>query len=199
MLPALLVGLALQASASCNVMKYGAKGDGVTEDTAAIQAAVAACGGGSGGNGGGTVVLPKGNTFLSYPFNVTGNNMVLRVEGRLIGPETPDLKRWTVLPHFPSYELSRTGHWTRYAPLVGAYNVTNLTITGAGTIDGNGAWWWANANTLSSERPRLVEPEWVKGLKVTDITLTQSMYVGRKSPLATKNLLEVTDGLRRAP
>ena len=155
-------------------MQYGAKGDGLTEDTAAIQAAIAACDHGS--TGGGIVVLPRGKTFLSYPFNMTGNDMVLSVEGTLLGPETPDLKRWTVLPHFPSYQLSRSGHWTRYAPLVGAYNVTNLTITGGGVIDGSGAWWWANANTLSSERPRLVEPEWVKGLTVTGITLTQSMY-----------------------
>ena len=28
---------------------------------------------------------------------------------------------------------------------------------------------------------------------------SSNMYVGRKSPLATKNLLEVTDGLRRPP
>ena len=30
-------------------------------------------------------------------------------------------------------------------------------------------------------------------------TLRAGPYVGRKSPLATKNLLEVTDGLRRPP
>eukprot|EP00729_Bicosta_minor_P027367 gene27367-4828_t len=91
---------------SCDVMQYGAKGDGLTEDTAAIQAAIAACDHGS--TGGGIVVLPRGKTFLSYPFNMTGNDMVLSVEGTLLGPETPDLKRWTVLPHFPSYQLSRS-------------------------------------------------------------------------------------------
>jgi polygalacturonase len=155
---------------TCNVMNHGAKGDGGTDDTVAIKAAVAAC------SSGGTVLLPKGKRFLSYPFNMTSNNMILAVKGDLVGPTFPDLSKWPVLPHFPSYELSRSGHWTRYAPLIGAYNVSNLTITGGGTVDGRGAWWWAKMNTLKSERPRLVEPEWVKGLVVTDITLKQSPY-----------------------
>ena len=101
------------AAPVCNVMDHGAKGDGVSEDTAAIAAAVRACSGG----GGGTVLLPEGGRFLSYPFNLT-TNIHLAVRGVLLGPSVPDLARWPVLPHFPSYELSRSGHWTRFAPLV---------------------------------------------------------------------------------
>ena len=144
----------------CNVMDHGAKGDGVSEDTAAIAAAIRAC---SAGSGGGTVLLPRGGRFLSYPFNLT-TNVHLAVRGTLLGPVVPDLARWPILPHFPSYELSRSGHWTRFAPLVGVYNATNVSITGGGTgiIDGRGPWWWGSVpkgKALSSERPRLVEPE----------------------------------------
>ena len=159
----------------CDPLQHGAKGDGTTDDTRAIAAAVAAC------RGGGVVLLAAGRTFISGPFNLT-SHQVLRVEGTLRAPAVPDLARWPRLPHFPSYQLSRSGHWTRYAPLVGAYNQTNITIDGAGgtgTIDGQGAWWWDAAvtrNALSAERPRLVEPEWVRGFVVQGITLTQSPY-----------------------
>ena len=167
---------AAPSARTCDVMHHGAKGDGVTPDTQAIVAAIAACS----AAGGGTVLLPRGKRFLSLPFNLT-SNMVLAVEGTLLAPAKPDLTRWPRLPHFPSYQLSRSGHWTRYAPLVGAYNATNITITGrgTGTIDGRGPWWWgtvAGNPKLDAERPRLVEPEWVRGLAVRDITLTQSPY-----------------------
>ena len=60
---------------TCNVMQYGAHGDGQVEDTAAIVAAMAAC------SSGGKVLLPKPHTFLSMPFNIT-SNIVFSVEGR---------------------------------------------------------------------------------------------------------------------
>lgn len=58
-----------------NVKDYGAKGDGVTEDTAAIQAAITAA-----STGGRTVFFPKG-TYLTKSLTVPVNNMVLRGDG----------------------------------------------------------------------------------------------------------------------
>lgn len=167
----LMTALARSSSgAICDVLQHGGRGDGVTEDTTAIVAAIAAC-----SSTGGTVLLQYGHTFLSMPFNLT-SNIVLAVEGTLRAPAIPDLSRWTVLPHFPSYQLSRDGHWNRYAPLIGAYNVSNITINGGGTIDGRGEWWWGNYLKLNVQRPRLVEPEWVQTLVVRNITLVDSAY-----------------------
>ena len=56
----------------CNVLDYGAKGDGRALDTPAIVAAVSAC------SPGGTVLLPKARVYLSAPFNLTCN---LTVDG----------------------------------------------------------------------------------------------------------------------
>src|SRR6185503_10386739 len=50
-----------------NVLGYGAKGDGATDDTTAIQAAITACQ----NAGGGTVYLPTGKYLVSAPLAVT--------------------------------------------------------------------------------------------------------------------------------
>src|SRR6478609_2922993 len=57
-----------------DVRQYGAKGDGKTLDTKAIQQALDACG----SNHGGTVLLPSG-TYLSRPL-IIRSNTTLQVE-----------------------------------------------------------------------------------------------------------------------
>ena len=66
----------------------------------------------------------------------------------------------------------------RYAPVIGAYHATNVTITGTGTIDGSGTEWWQNCtlchypphNNVSfceiASRPKLIEAQFVNGFRV---------------------------------
>ena len=56
----------VQQVTGLNVKNFGAKGDGVTGDAAAIQAALTACG----NAGGGVVNLPPGKYVLDAPFTV---------------------------------------------------------------------------------------------------------------------------------
>ena len=58
----------------------------------------------------------------------------------------------------------------------GAYQQTNISITGGGTIDGRGAWFWqaAQMSSLKIERPRLVEMQFVTGLRIGPIALRNS-------------------------
>ena len=49
-----------------NIMDFGAKGDGTTDDSPALQAAIDACS----EAGGGTVLVPAGHTFLCSPFRL---------------------------------------------------------------------------------------------------------------------------------
>ena len=118
----------LAAGKVCDVKKYGAKGDGTTKDTAAIQKAVDEC---SAGKGGGTVVLEAG-TYVSAPILLKSNmTFELKKDATLLG--SPDHDDYPEIQEF-----RELGHQA----LLSAVNAENVAITGEGTIDGNGASWW---------------------------------------------------------
>ena len=52
-----------------NVMDFGARGNGVDKDTAAVRAAIAAVA----AAGSGVVLFPRGGRFLTAPFNLTSH------------------------------------------------------------------------------------------------------------------------------
>ncbi|GAB3868282.1 glycoside hydrolase family 28 protein [Hymenobacter segetis] len=114
-----------------NVLDYGAKNDTAIVNTKAIQAAITAC------EAGGTVYIPKG-TYVSGALFLK-SNMTLRIEGVLKGSRVPDDYLPMILNRFEGWELST------YASLLNAgtlnrngYTVSNLRITGGGTILGGG-------------------------------------------------------------
>lgn len=158
------------AAKVCDVRAYGAKGDGTTKDTAAIQKAIDAC---AANVAGGTVKL-SGGTFLSGPI-VLKSNITLNVEkgATLLGsPDHADYPR--------KLEFRGPG----YQAFVGAVNAHNITITGGGVIDGNGASWWQlarhekDAGVLGSEnsRPRGVVFDHCKHVLMENITVQNSAY-----------------------
>lgn len=117
-----------------NVLAFGAKGDGITINTKAIQTAIDAC------STGGTVYIPKG-TFVSGALYLK-SNMTLQIE------EGGVLKGSTVVEDYLPMILNRFEGWElkTYASLLnagtlnrnGTYNVKNVRITGKGTISGGG-------------------------------------------------------------
>jgi len=64
-------------SGAIDVRAFGAKGDGVTDDTAAIQAAIASVV----ASGGGVIHFPAGTYNTSSQVTITGNNVVLQGDG----------------------------------------------------------------------------------------------------------------------
>lgn len=165
---ALLAGGSYAWGKVCDVRAYGAKGDGTTKDTAAIQRAIDAC---AAEKKDGVVKL-SGGTFVSGPI-VLKSNIVLDVESgaTLLGsPDHADYPKMT--------EFRAPG----YQPLVSAVNAENVTITGGGVIDGNGASWWdqarheKDAGLLGSEnsRPRGVVFDHCKHVTMENITVQNS-------------------------
>jgi polygalacturonase len=117
-----------------DVTSYGAVGDGVTDDTEAVQAAIDAC---AAANDGGTVLLTGGKTYLTKTIYLK-SNMTFKIDEATVIKCTgnkDDFPYQTVdTDNFPGW-----GSSTKDArAFIFAYKAENLRITGPGTIDGNG-------------------------------------------------------------
>ena len=115
-----------QAGKVCDVRTFGAAGDGKTKDTAAIQKAIDAC-----AARGGTVTM-RGGMFLSGPIVLkSGITLEIAKDATLLGSKD-----------FGDYPKVTFARQTTLQPLVSTVNAENVTITGGGTIDGQGKVWW---------------------------------------------------------
>ncbi len=168
----LLAALTLAASlahaeTTCNVHAYGAKADGATKDTHAIQSAIDACE----QKGGGTVLLTSG-TYISAPI-LLKSNITLHLDkgATLLG--SPDHADYPAKTEFREPGIQA---------LVSAVNATNVSITGEGVIDGAGDSWWQMARAYKDHgvmgfdhpRPRLVVFDHCKHVLVEGVTLQNS-------------------------
>ncbi len=108
-----------------DIRDYGAVGDGVTDDAAAIQKAIDECS----ENGGGTVVIPSGHTFLAGPFHLASYvNLHLEPNSRILA--NPDESIYT-----ESAFRENRGEGMMW---ISGKDIKEVSITGTGTIDGNG-------------------------------------------------------------
>jgi polygalacturonase len=116
------------SAGSYNIINYGAKPDGKTSNTIAIQQAVNVCH----RNGGGKIIIPAGN-FVTGTVRLYSNmNLYLEPGSVLTGSE--DNKDYLYQKDFG---FSGPGAGIKTGILV-AHNEQNISITGFGTINGNG-------------------------------------------------------------
>ncbi len=120
--------LTAQADAVFNVREYGAKGDGKTMDSPAIQQAIDACN----RAGGGKVLVPSG-TYLSATI-VLKDNVCLHLEKDAVILGTTDYRAYDNLDPF----TEGLGIDVGWALLV-AVDVENVGLEGEGVIDGQGS------------------------------------------------------------
>lgn len=158
----------------CDPRAYGAVGDGVHNDTGALQAAIDSCVGAAAAGGLGDrqtdgappgasqVVLEAGLTFLTWPLRIKGaRNFILRVDGTLqvapIPANVSDSQRW------PS-------------EVVAIDSADGLTICGTGAVDGDGGsgWWQMRRKTPSMKAPKLFGIKDSTNLLVRDLHLRNS-------------------------
>lgn len=127
---------------SLSVRDFGAKGDGVTLDTAAIQATIDACS----GMGGGTVYLAPGD-YLTGTITLK-SHVTLHVgpSARLLGStdlaDYPDLGHVGAIPDYPEH--------LNYC-LISAYGAEHIALTGEGSVDGQGAAFTAGTEGFNVE------------------------------------------------
>jgi polygalacturonase len=155
----------------------GAVGDGKTLNTKAIQSTIDKCA----KSGGGTVVVPPGIFVTGSIFLKQGVNLYVEKGGVLKGSSDTNDYPW-INTRIAGFEMK----WP--AALVNADGVTNLQLTGEGTIDGSGERWWheywtaraAEKNDIDPHfkigRPRLVHIIRSKNILVKDLLMKDSAF-----------------------
>lgn len=128
-----------------NIIRYGAKSDGLTLNTKAITNTIDACA----KNGGGVVLVPSG-FWVTGPL-VLKSNVNLYISRAAILQFTDDLSQYPLVE----------GNWeglpsVRNQSPLSATNAQNIAITGTGIIDGNGDVWRA------VKKDKLTESQWKK-------------------------------------
>lgn len=115
---------------SYNIIEFGATGNGIDDALPAIRKAIELCS----AEGGGMVVVPAGKYFSKGPI-VLKSNVNLRISDGAEILFSPDEKDYLppVLTRWEGTEVFN------FSPLIYAYNVKNIAITGKGTLNGQGS------------------------------------------------------------
>ena len=155
----MLLGLALTLPArTFNVLDYGAKGDGVTLDTAAIQRTIDAA-----ASEGGQVFIPRRHTFVTASLQLKGG-----IDFHLVG---------TLLISTNQADYAGEG-------VIMASNAPDLKITGSGKILGRSLAFMTNYDTpnewwlFQEWRPKMFVLTGCTNLVVRDITFGDAPYWG---------------------
>lgn len=118
-----------------NIRRFGAKGDGASLDTAAIQRAIDT----AAAAGGGTIFMPKGR-YLSFTLRLKSHITILFESGAVLVAADPAL-------HHGQYDLPEENRWDPYQDYGHSYwhnslmwgeGVEDIAIVGPGLIDGAG-------------------------------------------------------------
>jgi polygalacturonase len=126
-------------SATYYVRQFGARGDGQTKDTAAVQRAIDTCG----KAGGGTVQVAPGRYLIGAI--ALRSNVALDIEAgaTLLGSTEPE--------DYPLVASPWGSRRETISSLIRGEDLAHIAISGGGTIDGQGEAWW--------KRQRLARPK----------------------------------------
>ena len=160
-----------------NVRDFGAKGDGVTLDTQAVQAAIDA----ANRDRGGVVVVPAGDFVIGTVELKSNVTLHLSAAGKLLGsPRHEDFSRGKGVPPGNGNVV-----------MLYAAEAENVTIEGRGTVDGNGATFYTgygdgtgprtpgappSTSPRNVERPHLFVFHKCSNLVLRDAFFTRSAY-----------------------
>lgn len=154
---------------------YGVINDSTLLQTEKIQSAIDA----AAQNGGGVIVIPKG-TYLS-------GALFFKPQTHLHLEEGAVLKGSDDISNFPIIDTRMEGQSLKYfAALVNADKVDGFTLSGKGTIDGNGLRYWKSfwlrrkvnpqCTNMDELRPRLVHISHSNNVQLSGVRLINSPF-----------------------
>ena len=154
---------------------YGVINDSTLLQTEKIQSAIDA----AAQNGGGVIVIPKG-TYLSGALFFQPQTHLHLEEGAV-------LKGSDDISNFPIIDTRMEGQSLKYfAALVNADKVDGFTLSGKGTIDGNGLRYWKSfwlrrkvnpqCTNMDELRPRLVHISHSNNVQLSGVRLINSPF-----------------------
>lgn len=157
------------------ITEHGVKNDSMLIQTSAIQRVIDMVA----DKGGGVVVVPSGTFVSGALFFRSGTHLHLEQGAVLKGSDR--------IKHFPIRKTRMEGQTLQYfSALINADSVDGFTITGGGTIDGNGHSYWeefwirrrynADCTNLEAMRPRLVYISNSANVTVQDVRLINSPF-----------------------
>ena len=158
------------------ITDYGVRGgDSTALQTEAIQKVIDT----AASQGGGVVVVPRGTFLTGSLFFRPGTHLHLREGARLKGSDA--------ITHYKIVKTRLEGQTLNYfAALINADGVDGFTITGSGTIDGNGRrfydeFWlrrkvFPKCTNLEALRPRMIYISDSKNVTVQDVRLVYSGF-----------------------
>jgi polygalacturonase len=149
------------------ITDYGASPSSL-DNSVAINATITA----ANTAGGGTVVIPA-NTFLSGPITMKSNVNIYISAGAIL----------QLMPYgngngLPAGSYPNNGTADTYNNFIYGQNLTNIEISGTGTIEGNGsAWWTAYTANNAISRPCVIRFKACHTVLIKDITLQNAPNV----------------------
>ena len=161
-----------------NVRDFGARGDGKTLDTAAIQAAILCC------PPEGTVLIPRGVFYTGALFLKSHITIELAPGAVLLG--ATDRSLYPILPGVTQAENETDeyylGIWegnplSSFASLLTGVSVNHVSIVGTGVLDANaqnGDWWENPKKKRVAWRPRMLFLNRCEDIRVQGVTFRNS-------------------------
>ncbi|MDE6533198.1 MAG: glycoside hydrolase family 28 protein [Muribaculaceae bacterium] len=155
-----------------DITDFGASADSLADNAEAIQKAIDRCS----ADGGGTVVIPAGKSFMSGPFRLKSFvNLHLEPNSRIVA--NPDESVYQ-----ESAFRENRGEGMMW---ISGKDIKNVSITGTGTIDGNGVAFMGRELDDSYElkpvtdfdpRPHVLTLLNAEKVNISDITIRNSAY-----------------------
>lgn len=165
-----------EESICLNVKRFNAKGDGITDDTLAIQTAIMAC------PMNGRVFIPKGIYRVKTIFLKSDLTLEFEKGAKFLSSLTHE--NAAILPGYltkQNQDEYYLGSWEgnpldTFAAILQGINVSNVKLIGEGILDGNleSDWWKYPTTKRGAWRPRLFQLINCNSIIVQGLTFTNS-------------------------